>query len=249
MASLSVTNITLYERNTFSDDTLDYLNVNVLSNKHIMLSFQNEEKDYQGEVVFGEIIGTIINWQTPACFNGETGFISAVSINDYQAALIYEDGDHSYNGTGLTGKSIIATVPTIYPVVGIALESGANNETIKVAISGSVNAFDSLTVGQEYYADESGEMTTTITSRYIGTATASDSIQIKTQFGNDSEFVRKTGDYMTGRLHINDTLSTKEDGVFGDDIYVKDEAIIDGDIKAGDDLDLADDLNVGGYRS
>jgi hypothetical protein len=230
MGEVSGTDISWGTKNTFVNGFINYIDISVLSNNHVMVAFQNMSNNKDGTLVFGKITSDSVIWGSTSSFNNYTTTnIDVAPIGSSQYIIVYED-----YGDAEAGHSLIATLPEIYPTVGVAMENGTGGNEIKVATSGLIDTLSGLTSGIDYYSDENGSLTTSITDRFIGTSISSTALQLKSKAPGDAMYLKKTGDSMSGTLHLNSSLTVKEDAYFSTDLLVEDIIMTNGIAIAND---------------
>ncbi|CAN2039469.1 hypothetical protein GMMP15_1270001 [Candidatus Magnetomoraceae bacterium gMMP-15] len=241
---------------TFNSASTDHISVSRLSDTSFVVAYRdrNNSTDY-GKARIGAVSGTgeqaSINWGSEYTFQStSTSYISMSSLSDTSFIAAYNvimgmNGDLSY------GKAIIGRVDgqEIYPVeiadsvgsqeiypIGIAINSGTNDNNVQVAFSGVVSGLSGLSTGVKYYADDSGNLTSTVTDRYIGVALSETELLIQTdapgaaaETFDGSAYIQKSGDTITGSLTIEENLEVAGtvkivDGTQGDGkVLVSDE--------------------------
>ncbi len=79
-------------------------------------------------------------------------------------------------------------IPAGYNYVGIAKTAGSGNQNVTIIIGGVANIFSGLATDTVYYADTSGNLTTSVTSYRIGLAASSTAIIINGDQNNSNQF-------------------------------------------------------------
>ncbi|KPA14953.1 hypothetical protein MHK_004839, partial [Candidatus Magnetomorum sp. HK-1] len=145
-----------------------------LNDSSFLLGYKKNQLGWQGIVQLGTVSGSTISWESGSVFNNSyTNIFSMSALNERCFVFVYQDGFG--NQLCKIGK----LMPELYPI-GVALNSGTGGSTIQVAVSGVASGLNGLSTGTKYYADESGNLTSTETERYIGMAMSETELMIQT---------------------------------------------------------------------
>ncbi|KPA17591.1 conserved hypothetical protein, secreted [Candidatus Magnetomorum sp. HK-1] len=157
-------------QNDYTTDGMDQISVSKFDETRFVLSGRSSNI---GKAIVGDVSDKTITWGTLTDFLTTTyPYYNACEVmNDSQFVLIYKKGNDN-------GMVSVASLTTINPT-GIASTDGTGGNTAKVVFSGLVEGLSGLTSNSQYYADDNGNLTTTETERYIGTALSSTSLLIQ----------------------------------------------------------------------
>ncbi len=122
--------------------------------------------DNEGMALIGDVSGTTITRGAQYVFNSPgSRSASVAALSPTKFVVSYGDGNYPI-GTAIIGDIILDG----YLIVGIAQESKTGGETVPVTMGGISDIHSGLTVGEHYYCDLYGNLTTSPTSRGIGIA-------------------------------------------------------------------------------
>ncbi|KPA14954.1 NHL repeat containing protein [Candidatus Magnetomorum sp. HK-1] len=169
MGTVSGTTISWGNESIFnSGDTRD-VSIYRLSDSRFVVGYTDAGNSNKGTAIVGTVSGT--NTTGTISFGNETlinnlpaSGVVLSRLTDSRFIVAYEE---YIDGNTENGNVKIGYIPEYFPV-GIALNSGTNGNTIQIAVSGVANGLTGLSSGTKYYADESGNLTSTVTERYIG---------------------------------------------------------------------------------
>jgi hypothetical protein len=166
------TAISLGNLQVIMNAVVDKISLSKINETRIVIAFQNGRK---GEAIVGDINGTTITWgNANSFFSDYIAYPSCESINESQFVVAYQYDN--YNGFASVG-SLMNISST-----GIASTGGTGGDTVQVVFSGVVDGMNGLSANSKYYADDNGNLTTTETERYIGTALSTTSLLIQSAF-------------------------------------------------------------------
>ena len=160
------------------DDCHSDISMSKFDNTTVLVSYRLNSI---ATAIIGSISGETISWgsSNQASFSPSSAMYNVAGkvINSSQFILIYSKGNEN-------GYASVGSLTTINPT-GIAAASGNAGDTIKVAFSGLVDGLSGLSANTQYYADDDGNLTTTETARYIGTALSTTSLLIQSALPGD----------------------------------------------------------------
>jgi len=156
-----------------SNESNQNIAISKFDETRVLVSYRNSSD--KPTAVIGDIIGTSITWgsinSTDFTLSTSAYNVNSSVINSSKFVLAYSKG----NENGYVSVGSLTTLKS----TGIAATGGTSGGTIKVAFSGLVDGLSGLSANTQYYADDNGNLTTTETERYIGTALSTTSLLIQ----------------------------------------------------------------------
>jgi hypothetical protein len=198
----------------FKNENTSDITISKFDETSLVIAYQASNKGY---AVSGNISGTNITfgneqevltstfWSSPSC----------EVINDSQFVVIYRKGNDS-------AYASIGSYLSIYST-GIASTGGTAGENVKVVFSGVVDNLSGLSANTKYYADDNGNLTTTETERFIGTALSTTSLLIQSALPGAQTIedgyitapkLSASGGSSLGNGNISQVLQSNGDGTF-----------------------------------
>ncbi|MBF0449989.1 MAG: 6-bladed beta-propeller [Candidatus Magnetomorum sp.] len=173
VGEISGTAITFGSPVNFSDLNTTRMSFSLFDDNKIFVNYQTSE--FPALVLKkGIITGNSIAFElvTPSTYGVfENAEISLLTLNDNKWILV----------AGIEAGAILMYQKPTY-AIGIAASNGSrsNRESVNVVYSGIVSGLRGLIEGKLYYADEAGNLTTTVTDRYLGYALSDTELYLKT---------------------------------------------------------------------
>jgi hypothetical protein len=147
-------------------------------NNKVVIAYKDQGNSSYGTAVVGTVSGTSISFDTPFVFNSALTDNTAAtydSLNN-KVVIAYRDGGNSNYGTGVV---LDAQDANSTDFIGITDQAIADTASGKVIIQGGVSdKVTGLTIGTEYYIQEDGSLSATISSVPAGRALSTTSILI-----------------------------------------------------------------------
>lgn len=164
----------LLQQQLYSGGTsADFKDAWALDNYNAMYSYSSNSSNFVVRYNYGLMISQPTQTQTFYGNVAEGGYIKYG--NDY-----YGVGYSSTANPNLYWNSIGIQNILDYPIIGVAQESGFIYDTIKLAVEGEIaNKYSGLTPSLRYYADVSGNPTTTETDDLLGIALSESEINLQ----------------------------------------------------------------------
>ncbi|ETR66951.1 MAG: hypothetical protein OMM_12145, partial [Candidatus Magnetoglobus multicellularis str. Araruama] len=158
------------EQNDYTTDGMDKISVSAFDETRFMLAGKSSNI---GKAIVGDVSDKTITWGPLTDFYSTTypSYVACEVINDSQFVIAYK----KENDNGFT---VVGSLTTLNPT-GIAVTGGSSGNPIQVAFSGLVDGLSGLSANTKYYADDNGNLTTTETERFIGTALSTTSLLIQ----------------------------------------------------------------------
>jgi sugar lactone lactonase YvrE len=173
VGEISGTTITFGSPMNFSDLNTTRMAFSLYDDNKILVNYQTSE--YPTMVLKkGIITGNSITFElvSPSTFGVfENAEMSLLTLNDNKWVSV----------AGIEAGAILMYQKPKY-AIGIAASSGSrsNGGTVDVVYSGIVSGLRDLVEGKPYYADDSGNLTTTVTDRYLGYALSDTELYLQT---------------------------------------------------------------------
>jgi len=144
-----------------------------LSSCQVLISYRDTGNNNYGTAIVGIIQNDNISFGNKYIFNSDgTHYVPIIKLTSEKFVISYEDDGNNNYGTAIVGE----IENSLVKYIGISQETKNDGETTKVLIQGVSDVHSGLTVGQKYYADENGNLTTTETEDYIGIAISENKI-------------------------------------------------------------------------
>jgi sugar lactone lactonase YvrE len=165
------TAITYATPQVFNNATTEFISMSKMNDTSIVIAFNTSNK---GKAIVGDVDGTTLSWSGIDEFWSSTyiEYVSCEMVNDTQFVVLYK------KGSGGNGLATIGSFSSIYPI-GVASSDGIAGEQVTVVNSGVVEGLSGLTENDLYYADDNGNLTTSVTSHFIGTGLSSNALIIQ----------------------------------------------------------------------
>jgi hypothetical protein len=134
---------------------------------------------YEDSLKFGYISGTDVTYSDEYKYNSASTFFNdVVSLTSRKFVVLYRDEDNSDAGTARIGYG---TPSSVLPL-GIAGTDGDNEEEIPVILYGLSIVHTGLVIGEIYYVDDGGTLTTEVTPIRVGLAISETEILLDAPF-------------------------------------------------------------------
>jgi len=171
IAEVSGTVISYNTPQIFNNATTEFISMSKMNDTSVAIAFNTSNK---GKAIVGDVDGTTLSWSGIDEFWSSTyiEYVSCEMVNDTQFVVLYK------KGSGGNGLATIGSFETIYPI-GLASSDGIAGEQVTVVNYGVVEGLSGLTENDLYYADDNGNLTTSVTSHFIGTALSSNALIIQ----------------------------------------------------------------------
>ena len=147
-----------------------------LANDKFLISYHDYNDNHSGNSIVATVNGNNISFGTKNKFkNSSVNFILNEAMTS-SLALIQANCPNLKIVIAEIENSSVNYLKNYLNYIGISQETKNDGETTKVLIQGVSDVHSGLTVGQKYYADENGNLTTTETEDYIGIAISENKI-------------------------------------------------------------------------
>jgi hypothetical protein len=172
VGAVSDTTISWGNEYTMNNTGIGHISISSLSSNSFAIAYNADGN--LGKNIIGSVSGTSISWGNEYTYNPATTYNTSISnFNNSSYIITYTDNSNLDYGT-----AVISSVLN-YNSLGIAINSGTGGGSIAVVHSGVVEGLSGLTANSKYYADDNGNLTTTETERFIGTALSTSSLIIQ----------------------------------------------------------------------
>jgi len=182
VGTVSGTSISFGTKAVFESAYSDYISAIFNStDNNVIIAYKDGGNSGYGTAIVGTVSGTSISFDTPIITEAANTYemTAAYDSNSNKAAIAYNDDGNSNYGT-----SVVYTPPTFSTnsdsFIGITTEAIADTATGKVTPQGGVNtSVSSLTTASDYYVQNDGTLSTTVSSVPAGRALSTTSILLE----------------------------------------------------------------------
>lgn len=143
----------------------------------VLIQFADPSNSGYFTVTEGTVSGTSISLSTPAVVKSvsTSSYLSSYDTTANQAIMGFTDGSNSYG----QAFAYIPAGSTKDNAIGLTASAIANGASGSVNLKGGLNeAQTGLTIGADYYAQDDGTLSTTVTSSKIGQAISATTINM-----------------------------------------------------------------------
>ncbi|KPA19600.1 hypothetical protein MHK_000179, partial [Candidatus Magnetomorum sp. HK-1] len=166
--------ISYSEPYSFAENRTEAISVSARPDGSFIISYYNGIPTCNGYFLLGQVNGIEISI-------GEAVSFEPPDYNNVdKTSILWMNDDQILTVCGNTSGAIAGEFVTTYPL-GIATTAGLAGDDVKVTFSGVVEGLSGLTTGLLYYSDESGNLTTTTTERYLGYALSATELYLQTE--------------------------------------------------------------------
>jgi len=173
--SISFGSATVFE----SADSRDIKAAFDSNSNNVVICYRDDANLNYGTMVVGTVSGTSISFGSAIVFNsaysGEPS--PTFDSNSNKVVIAYSDGGNSSYGTSIVFQNESTNAADF---IGITAEAISDTATGKITPKGGVNtSVSSLTTGSDYYVQDNGTISTTVSSVPAGRALSTTSILLE----------------------------------------------------------------------
>ncbi|ETR70408.1 MAG: hypothetical protein OMM_08835, partial [Candidatus Magnetoglobus multicellularis str. Araruama] len=205
--------------NTFNSETTSAISTAGLPDGRFILTYKNLFN--QSKCFYGKVSGKEF---------GSTDYIYYSASNPYVSDTFWLNENKFVTTYGTIGGAVVSKQAYV-PSIGIATTSGNSGDKVQVTFSGIADGLSGLSEFTDYYADESGNLTTTKTDRYLGYALTSSQLKLQTTaIGSDVKIHATDISGISSNGGNGQILSSNGDGTFSWTEIAANSEISDGSI-------------------
>lgn len=150
------------------------------TSNNVIIAYQDGGNSGYGTVVSGAVSGTSISFGTPLVFEAASSYeiTATYDSNSNKAIIAYNDGGNANYGTGIVYTDA-STSSNNTDFIGLTAEAISDTATGAVNVYGGINEAQSgLTIAADYYVQDDGTLSTTVSSVKVGQAISATTINM-----------------------------------------------------------------------